>query len=79
MEATFQDKTGVTGDINEQDAQRRLDNAAKANKGEAQEGGSAGRAQVADADPKGEFCAGRSLERRLLGCLPNGLNHHHHH
>ncbi|PWN90229.1 hypothetical protein FA10DRAFT_285942 [Acaromyces ingoldii] len=55
MEATFNDKTqqsGSAADIVEQDAQRRLDNASKSVTGEPQVGGSAGRAQISETDPK---------------------------
>lgn len=58
MEATFNDKTqqsGSAADIVEQDAQRRLDNASKSVTGEPQVGGSAGRAQISETDPKGEW------------------------
>lgn len=50
MQTTFNDKQ----EDPQNDEQRRLDNAARANKGEAQVGGSAGRQQVADKNPAGE-------------------------
>lgn len=50
MQSTFQDKQPDPS----QDAERRLENAARAVQGEKQEGGSAGREQVASKDPAGE-------------------------
>ena len=60
MQTTFDDKQGNPQD----DEQRRLDNAARANKGEAQVGGSAGRQQVADKNPAGEQALGACEDLR---------------
>lgn len=51
MEATFNDKQVPPT----QDEQRRLDNAVRAEKGEQQVGGEAGRQQVGSTDPSGMF------------------------
>lgn len=50
MEATFQDKQVPPS----QDGERRVENAKRAEKGEPQVGGDAGRQQVASQDPSGE-------------------------
>lgn len=50
MESTFQDKQTHP----DNDEQRRVDNAIRAEKGEPQVGGAAGRQQVASKDPAGE-------------------------
>jgi hypothetical protein len=50
MQTTFEDKLPHP----DEDAQRRVDNAVKAEKGEAQIGGSAGRQQVANKEREGE-------------------------
>lgn len=51
MQTTFEDKAQHPSE----DEQRRLDNAVRAEKGEPQIGGSAGRQQVASKDVSGEF------------------------
>ncbi|KAN0063879.1 hypothetical protein ACQY0O_003485 [Thecaphora frezii] len=55
---TFNDKLPASNgaELEKQDAQRREENAQRAEKGEPQVGGAAGRAQVASKDPK-EFDA----------------------
>lgn len=62
MQTTFEDKLPHP----DEDAQRRVDNAVKAEKGEAQIGGSAGRQQVANKEREGEcFHSAGDVDRSL--------------
>lgn len=58
MESTFNDKKPALSDD-----ERRVENAKRAEKGEPQVGGAAGREQVASKDPSGE--PGRAIKWRL--------------